>query len=357
MPVKRNILFVALTALILALGFYGADIIGHFFPSDTAEQTFISRDRSNTNAVYLKEDHKKFRPMSLIIKTSQSVNYKENSEVRSITAAMINALSRQYEKTYIFQPAGQELDKALKFDKTGYIYVEKWQYINSDRQTRYLDCIVWANDLSIAYIRFYSDNSSQLSGTEMNAGLDRLNNYSEKFYPYESDFYYTLQQLKDEQVISQGYSNKSLQPEDYLWEGDLIDNVYLGKIGDTSRIIPLVVQKYDSYSGAARESLGSPDVPLVSYWMSQLGFCDIITSSDFPVVGASKITDLMSNQYGVWVKPSYYAKDGIIYQTTNLSGHELTVLYNVREDMIEGYYFPDCSSIAYYNGYSNEAYG
>ena len=354
---KRNIIFVALTALILALGFYGADIIGHFFPSDTAEQTFISRDRSNTNAVYLKEEQKKFNPMSLVIKTSQSSNYQQNSEVRIITAAMINALSRQYDKTYIFQPAGQELDKALKFDKTGYIYVEKWQYINSDKQTRFLDCIVWADDLSIAYIRFYSGDSSQLSGTEMNSGLDRLDNYSQKFYPYESDFYFALQQLKDEQVERIGYSNKSVPPEEYLWEGDLIDNVYLGKISDTSRIIPLIVQKYDSYNDASHNSLGSPDVPLVSYWMSQLGFCDIITSNDFYVVGASKITDLMSNQYGVWVKPSYSAKDGIIYQTINLSGHELTVLYNVREDMIEGYYFPDCSSIAYYTGYSNEAYG
>ena len=54
MPVKRNILFVALTALILALGFYGADIIGHFFSRDSAEQTCISRDCSSINAVYFK---------------------------------------------------------------------------------------------------------------------------------------------------------------------------------------------------------------------------------------------------------------------------------------------------------------
>ena len=70
MPVKRNILFVTLTALILALGFYGADIIGRFFPNDTAENAVIARDISNNNAVYLKEDKQRINPMSLLDRTS-----------------------------------------------------------------------------------------------------------------------------------------------------------------------------------------------------------------------------------------------------------------------------------------------
>ena len=91
--------------------------------------------------------------------------------------AMITAMARQHDKSYIFQPVGKELTDALRFDKRGYIFVEKWQYLNSDRETRCLDCIVWTNDMSIAYIRFYSDNAQQLSGTEMNAGLDRLDKF------------------------------------------------------------------------------------------------------------------------------------------------------------------------------------
>ncbi|MDO4863585.1 MAG: hypothetical protein Q4A05_05385 [Ruminococcus sp.] len=350
---KHNAIFVVLTALILALGFYGADIIGHFFPSDTAEEAVIPRDSSNTNAIYLKEEKQKFNPMSIVAKSSQSVYMNENSEVRSLTAAMITAMARQNKESYIFQPVGNALDKSLKFDKNGYIYVEKWQYLNSDSETRCLDCIVWTNDLSIVYIRFYSDEVVQLSGSEMNAGLDRLDRFSSQFYPYESDSYYTLQQIKDEQIQSFG----SVKDDAPMWDGDLTDMVHIGEQWSAIDIIPYVTRKYEAYNDAARERLGSPDNPLVGYWMSQLSFCDIITSHSTYVVGASKVTDLFMSQLGIWVKPSYSAKDGIIYQTMNLSGHELTVIYNVRDDVIEGYFYPDSAEIPYYNEYFEESYG
>lgn len=349
MPVKRNLLFVVLTAVILALGFNGADIIGHFFPSNTAENAVIPRDTSNNTAVYLNENRQKFNPMSLVTKSSQAVNYGNSNEIRATAAAMITAMARYSDKSYIFIPAGKDLESSLKFDKSGYIYVEKWQYLNSDKETRFLDCIVWTADMSIAYIRFYSDDDQQLSGTQMNAGLDRLDKYSAEFYPYIADQFYTLMQLKDEfrqnssdiPEITDGRDETEL----FLMFADLADTIRVDHIGDTRGVLRCIIAKYDAYRDVVYDNCGKSDNPLVTYWLPQYGFEDIITSQGYAMVGGNKINDLFTNLYGVWVKPSYSAKDGIIYQTLTAGTYEITVIYNVADDLIEGFYFPDCANI------------
>jgi len=358
MPVKRNILFVTLTALILALGFYGADIIGRFFPNDTAENAVIARDISNNNAVYLKEDKQRFNPMSLLDRTSQPMMLEGAGELREITAAMITAMARQNDKSYIFQPVGKELTDALRFDKRGYIFVEKWQYLNSDRETRCLDCIVWTNDMSIAYIRFYSDNAQQLSGTEMNAGLDRLDKYSSEFYPYLSDQYYTLMQMKDE--LRQTAYERPEGVDETEWAvmiDDFVGTIRVDHFGDYNSILRCIVAKYDAYRENIYDNCGKSENPLIPYWLAHYGFEDVFTSQGYAVVGGCKVCDLFLNQYGVWIKPSYSAKDGIIYQTLTAGTNEITVIYNVRDDMIEGFYFPRCSDDSYYISYEENGVG
>lgn len=356
---KRNFIFVILTAMILALGFYGADIIGHFLPDETAEQVVVARDRSNTNAVYLKEENEQFSPMSLVVKKSQYNSANENTEVRVMTAAMITAMSSQNEKTAIVQPAGQELDKALQFDKTGYVYVEKWQYINSKKQTRFLDCIVWTNDMSIAYIRFYNGDNKQLSGTEMNNGLDRLNNFSDEFYPNISDSYYQITDFKSSYGKDAYYYDRPQENNPELNElGNIMaEQVRIEQLGDAASVLHYTENKYNSYSQYINTKFGISENQLYNFWLSQLAFEDLITSQNYSVMAGNKITDLLIGQYGVWVKPSYSAKDGIIYQTITAGTHEVTVIYNVRDSIIEGFYFPDCAEIPSYLVYSDSAFG
>ena len=355
---KRNILFVTLTALILALGFYGADIIAHFFPSDTAENAVIARDISSNNAVYLKEDKQKFNPMSLVMKSTNGAPYGNSNETRATAAAMITAMARYNDKSYIFMPTGQELDSSLRFDKQGYIYVEKWQYLNSEKETRYLDCIIWTADMSIAYIRFYSGDSQQLSGTQMNAGLDRLDKYSADFYPYISDQYYTLMQVKDElRLTAYERPEDADETEWAVMADDFVGTVNVDHFGDSDSILRCIVAKINAFRDEVYNNCGKSDNPLVSYWLPQYGFEDVITSNGYAVVGGCKVSDLFLNLYGVWVKPSYSAKDGIIYQTLTAGTYEITVIYNVRDDMIEGFYFPDCANLPCYIGYSDEAVG
>ena len=356
---KHNIIFVVLTALVLALGFYGPNIIGHFIHDEAENQAIITRDRTNTNAVYIKDEIKKFNPMSLVVKNAQYFSSTTNAESYAISAAMITAMASQNEKTIISQPAGQELDKAMKFDKTGYIYVEKWQYLNPDKQTRMLDCIIWANDLSIAYIRFYNSDNYQLSSAEMNNGLDKLNRYSEEFYPYLSDQYYTIMNYKDSLFIDNG-SNDKLSENDSDYHTlirELNDKVRAERLGDTSSLIKYVESKYQVYKQVVQDNCSLPDNPLPSFWLSQLAFQDIINNQSYATVGGNNVTNLFVNLYGVWVKPSYSAKDGIIYQTIIAGTHEVTIIYNVREDMIEGYYFPDSSVVPLYVYYDETAYG
>ena len=252
----------------------------------------------------------------------------------------------------------KELTDALRFDKRGYIFVEKWQYLNSDRETRCLDCIVWTNDMSIAYIRFYSDNAQQLSGTEMNAGLDRLDKYSSEFYPYLSDQYYTLMQMKDE--LRQTAYERPEGADETEWAvmiDDFVGTIRVDHFGDYNSILRCIVAKYDAYRENIYDNCGKSENPLIPYWLAHYGFEDVFTSQGYAVVGGCKVCDLFLNQYGVWIKPSYSAKDGIIYQTLTAGTNEITVIYNVRDDMIEGFYFPRCSDDSYYISYEENGVG
>lgn len=363
MPVRSNIIFAVLTALILALGFYGADIIGHFIPADTAEQTVIDRDSSNTNAVYLNEDIKKFDPMSLVSEPLQPQDTDSEKELREVTAAMLTAMARQNDKSYIFRPADTKLSDALMFDANGYIYADKWEYINSAKETRFLDCIVWSDDLSIAYIRFYGDDTQQLSSSEMNEGLDRLEQYSSDFYPCIADMNTSLFEIRDEmQKFNEPSESEgtnfvhrnddlictikicsSYDEADFYMHDVLVHTVTTDYID--SDMLYDIISKYRAYREATDELFADSDNPLIDFWLPQLCFRDIITSSNVCVNCGNKVNDIFNEQYGVWVKPSYSAKDGIIFQTITAGTHEVTVIYNVRDDTIEGFFFPDCSDI------------
>ena len=339
---KHNVLFAVLTALILALGFNGADIIGHFISTDSAEMTVIPRDRSNSNAVYLNEDKKAFDPMSLVTKTAETVNSRENTEVRDIATAMITAMSTDNEKTCISDYA-QPLRNSLKFSRNDYIYVEKWSYLNPLGEKRMLDCIIWTEDLSIAYIRFYSPDTVKLSGSEMNSGLDRLDNFSSSFYPTLSDIFWNFDNIRADVHSGRfelGNINE-IDPELAQWYADLLDLIDLmDRKEDSNTLIDSIVRKYETFSSFVHDNFQNSDEQLTNYWLPQLAFKDIITTKGSSALAGTKIVNIFCNMNGVWLKPTYSAENGIIYQTIQAGKNELTIIYNVRNDMIEGFYFP-----------------
>ncbi len=337
MLVRYNAIFAVLTALILALGFYGADIIGHFISHDTAESAVIPRDRSQTDAVYLTEDKKPFTPMSIVAKTAESVNSRENPEIRDLATAIIVAISEQNEKTAISEPVAQPLRNSLKFSRNGYIYVENWQYLDLAKKPRCLDCIIWTEDLSISYIRFYSDEDIKLTGKEMNDGLDRLDSFSNAFYPKTSDFIWAIDDVRNE---------LHEKPEgNYQDFESMIDYIDIQQGIEPAAAGSMMVEKFGVYTNAVHSFCGAPDNLLVRYWIPQLAFNDVFTSKGQMVVGGTKIVNIFYNLSGIWVKPSYSAENGIIYQTVRAGKNDLTILYNVRDDMIEGFYFPAGSDL------------
>ena len=334
---KHNILFAVLTALILALGFNGADIIGHFISTDSAEMTVIPRDRSDSNAVYLTEDKKPFDPMSIVTKTSETVNSRENTEVRDIATAMITAMATNNEKTCISDYA-LPLRNSLKFSLNDYIYVEKWGYLNPLGEKRMLDCVIWTEDLSIAYIRFYSSDTVKLTGAEMNSGLDRLDSSSSSFYPTLSDTFWNFDTIRSDVYMSREElgSSGEIDPELAQWYRDVLDTIE----GDSENLIDSIICKYETFSGFVHENFQNSDEQLTNYWLSQLAFKDVITTKDSCALAGTKIVNVFCNMNGVWLKPNYSAENGIIYQTIQAGKNELTIIYNVRDDMIEGFYFP-----------------
>ena len=336
---KHNIAFVLLTAAVLALGFYGIDIYEHFCGNSISEISYIERYKENNNAVYLSITNEEIEPFSLIEPYRFSEKAADSYEARELLSCMIKSLARQSSKTYIFQPAGQELENAWRFSKNGYIYTEKWEYLNSAREVRYLDCIVCSRDLSISYIRFYSGDEKSISANEMNDGLAQLNKMSIMFYPkiqeYISSFNNTKYEFMEYYDNCYGLSYDEQEAADYF----LNTYIYSSEWKKGNMLLDFV-HKYE-ISRDITELYSPYEADVLSrYWISQLAFLDIYTSAGNPITAGNKISQLYSDHSGEWQRPSYTAEKCVIFQTMRMGSEKLVVMYNVKEKMIEGFYFP-----------------
>lgn len=339
---KHTIIFILLTAVILISGFFTMDIV-QYFNKSTSEESFKSIVQEDSKAVYLSSERAVINPMSMITQSDEKADLKT-----SVTAsAIVNAKSRYNEITYIAWGLDDKLENSWKNGGDDFIYVEKWRYINYGKKSeRLLDCIINKYDFSIVYIRFYSDEKHKLSSSELNKGLEIISNESMSFYPHMNEIIYamehTLSFIKENAESYEWYSFSD------IGEDKIIDSHYYTGNSD---IVCAYANIYDNMKNFVNYYLG--DSQLYTFWLSPLDMNSIVLADVYykedgieydirESLSAYPVHYLVADYFpniSSWFHPSYYSKDGRIYQSFLLNGGKLSVIYSVKENIIEGFYF------------------
>lgn len=339
---KQNALFAILTAIVLAVGFYSMNIVG-FFSDDPYADSITSISRSENNAVYISAIDKKIDPMKLIEPYSYNETPDRNIEARSVATAMIKAMSRYDNRITIEWGIQEQLFNGWQISKNGYIYLDKWQYISLNQTERLLDCIVDMEDYSIVYIRFYNDDDRAPNSSAMYSGLDKLSVEAEEFYPRLNELTSEFQgdpAVYNEILYKFTESDKTLQSEDLF-------KVEACSPWDHNSMLLKYIERYNDMKDVVNCETNSSTA---SFWLSPVAlefliidhkafmYHQKITSDTRAMTTRNVLNRFISNEYK-WTEPSYSASGGRIYQTIPIGDDELTVIYSVKEDLIEGYYY------------------
>lgn len=346
---KHNIIFAVLTVAILIFGFFAVDIV-QIFNNSSNDEDFRSIPKTEDTAVYLSDEREIINPMATLNKSDKKVSYAQ----RSIATAVVTAMSRYNRTTYIAWGIDIKLEEAWQDGGDSLIYIDKWKYRNYGRKSeRLLDCIINTEDFSIVYIRFYSEEVHELPSYDLNAGLEKIRSQSNEFYPNLDVIETTLQDVLTE-------LKKTLSEWEYDGEygynynkREFYDLIGVGYTSYTGTVSRDCTEKYTDMQKLV--DYVYPNSELYKFWLSSLDMCflNIRTQpyewyeedsyEDYRTVTVNPVhyvLDEFMNEIPQWFTPSYYTKDGRIYQTITLNdGNKVTVIYSVKEDMVEGFYF------------------
>ncbi len=317
---KQNAVFAVLTAIVLAFGFYSMNIV-EIFCDKPYDNSITNISRSENNAVYISAIDKTINPMTIIEPYSYNEIPEKNIEARSIATAMIKAMSRYDNRITIEWGLNQQLFNGWQISKNGYIYLDKWQYMSLNQNERLLDCIVDMNDYSIVYIRFYNDDDRTPDSSVMYSGLDKLSMEAEEFYPSIND---VTEKIKNLMIV------EACSP----WDHNSMLLKYIERYNDMKDAISCV-------TSSSTASFWLSPIALQSLIIDHKAFMyhQDITSDTRAMTTQNVLNRFTNDESYTWKKPSYSASGGRIYQTIPIGGDELTVIYSVKEDLIEGYYY------------------
>lgn len=345
---KHNIIFALLTAAILVSGFFAIDIV-QIFSSSNNDEGFRSISKTEDNAVYLSSEREIINPMTIINKSNKKVN----STQREIASAVVSAMSRYNKTTYIAWGIDTKLYEAWQDGGNDLIYIDKWKYKNYGKKSeRLLDCIIDTNDYNIIYIRFYSEEVHELPASDLNKGLNKIRNLSNEFYPNIEIIELTMQDVLDELKLKM--TEREYDPNFYGY----YEHEFYEYIGEEIQIyFPDYIYRYTDMQKFV--DFVYPNSELHNFWLSPLDMCNsILTYYEDDYSDQSDMNDTSTRKKEIvvepvnyilyefidaipqWFTPSYSTKDGRIYQTITLNdGKKVTVIYSVKEDMVEGFYF------------------
>lgn len=325
---KGKIAFVLILAVIIAAGIKGVDIAGYFFNDLSLEETIIDRSTVKSNAVYIASPNEiSFNPMELVANKVEGNQVQRDISSEEICELLIQSMSSYYEKAEYSSPLTLDMYYSFKFSGDKYIYLDKFKYLNPENELRYIDCIIDLNDYSIIYINFYSDAKYDLKSDEIDSGIIKLREYSSIFmnnlsslettfeviYHADAEYnaplpIYTIDELRDQYkarfaLFDKNYESTNYKSSiEYFW---------------TRSLIPSQVFFYNH---------------VINY------------SESYETTVYSTIK-LIEELYYCTYKNEYVAYNGRIYQTINLDGNSnftdtIIVIYNISEDVIEGFYAP-----------------
>lgn len=347
---KYKIAFILILTLIVAVGINGIDIAGYFFSDDSLEETVIDRNSVKSNAVYIASpDEISFNPMETIETGNNSAYYETQSYSsvvygKKVCTAILEALSGYYDKAEYYSPIDKSIEESICLSSNGYFYLDGYRYLNSEGDTRLLDCIICSGNYRIIYINFYSDSEYTTETNDISEGLNKFREYSEKFYT-------NLENIENEIPLT---------VHEYYYSLMDADPMYVYMLSDIYREL---YQIFKSESEISNQSNPVEYFWIYSTLISQIYFRDIATAyydnsdyvEEFYEISVYGVQYIIENILTVFYETGdsfitddteYVAYNGRIYQTIKFNDihyyfNTLIVIYNISENIVEGFYVPD----------------
>lgn len=320
---KHTAAFILILALILSIGYYSVNTTDFFFGSSHLENARLPRNVKDYEAVYISGEEAGFNPMDFIENSLNYnyPNYNTPSHYLDISAALIATTSRYDIRCQLTPDEGNKLISALSF-KNGYIYAEKFQYVNVRNETRFLDCILTASDFRIVYLRFYSsEDNVQLSEETMKSALGEFDSQSKQFY-------YSLNKFDIE-----------------IYDNLAKDGRYIDQIFDISDQTYIYNSCYEALLCAyemIRPYIADDDNSINMFWIPPAYFLFItfnLNENYFSTAAVRHICNKIMYASNI-SEPEYTYYQGSLYQSIFFDRSELITIYNARDKYIEGFYAP-----------------
>lgn len=329
---KNKIIFIIVFVAAISLGFYSVDIAELFFNYNDLKQMSIVRDRDSSDAIYIKsENETAFDPIELV-RNDEPYSHNDEYEKSVICEAAIKGICQfDYSARFYDCQMDDDFRNSIKFTKN-YIYMDSFKYKNYYGKDKYLDFIMTYDDLTLIYIRFYSEDESEADAAEIDNALKQFSRETEDFYNNYSN--------GDDHIFINDF-NALFYDYLYLTHGEENIEKYAYKYGEyeifdalTSAYLmaPYLISKYVKFDNP----------PFYNFWIINF----IITKYELElklfwghVTGISNIISGISYNPR-YSKPSYSIMNGKIYQSVYVGLYQVVVIYNIKEKCYEGFYAP-----------------
>lgn len=326
---KQNIVFVFLTAIILALGFYAMDI-AELFGFGKDEKKLITAEKTFSKQIYLSNTNTKIAPMELI----QGETSPADDRSAIAASAIVKAMAKNSSLSSISWGTNSELLSSWQVSENGYIFINGWEYVSERKNKRKLDCIIDSESLTIVYIRFYDDYSDQPTSADVNRGLEQLAEDSEVFYSSLGSI-----RLKLEEELENLRSGN-------IPDGYLVKNIIINGIMEYQRIYAYDTDTLNTMCNNQYESIkiiieNLYNSKLASFMIAPTLFSNTNIYDDNTETEIGGVTPILNKiqECPDLESPEYTAYGSCIYQTVTMNDEQFTVIYNVLSNTVEGYFF------------------
>lgn len=343
---KRNILFIVLLVLIIAVGMTGMDFTEKYFGYTGTEASVVKKTSEMKRGVYLSAvDKVPFDPRTISGKDGQIAptdptviqNFGNCTSVE-IFNYLLKELSR-YDEKAAYASGG---DAEVLYDGKQFIYTYGYPYLNADGEQRYADMIYDTCNQNICYLNYYD-------GKEYTPSLTELENATEKFKKMFDQFHKEVTDYVNARIEMGVYDSFEVYDFESLNDIDGIYKAFLKNYEyDTSGLSAIgkmligisqcddVLFKYDINEGemicgeisgyesdfTSNISTGS-QIALAFYYNNMLAYS----------------TENKEPAYSVYKGRIYLRCENFDY------GYDMTLIYNPTTDTLEGFFVDEFDNI------------
>lgn len=330
---KGNIAFLLILAVIAAAGFYSTDIANRFIDRNAGEIVTLERSNADKTAIYLSDNETGFDPFSSLGRDLDRSGSSEFMNKRSVCTALVTVLSQYSENAVPANIYSPDYYREWQSDFNGNFFLKHAAYKNAEGKERFVDCIIDTSCYMVTYLRYYTDEIPELSPEKINSGLEKLDSYTDYFFNRQNEWTISLELASYEEEgeeMSESYR--------YIREYGTEHELLLPEKTET-----LVDSLNSLYNASADLFMGHvPDDPLFRFWIPPLSMPLTYIEGTGVIYGINHVIDNVCSGVPTngRIKSSYSTYEGRIYQSANINGQQLVMIYNISSDELEGFYAP-----------------